>query len=423
MSISRTCGINWQRPAAAKVAVSLPCMAWVINFKSRTIYRERSRAMDKSSVFNRLSVRLTVAFLLAAIPGVALVAILAYRSTSSDFGAFLTHIESMEGMMGGGMMDMMGGQAFAQAERDFLNNLGQTLLIASLSGVTLAIFLGTLFTRQIVAPLGKVTAAARSVAQGNLKQRVDIGGSSELAELGESFNTMAATLSRDQEVRQNMVADIAHELRTPLSILQGNVEAMLDGVLKVDTENLTSLHEETILLARLVEDLRTLSLAETGQLRLQMTDVDLNNLSLRVIDGFQTQFAAKKIKAVLEAPANLPLVQADPERTSQVIRNLLNNAWQYTAEGGSITMRLVPDGDGVTVSVIDTGVGIRPDDLPYVFDRFYRVDRSRTRSTGGSGLGLTIVKQLVEGQQGRVWVQSEFGKGSTFSFHLPASSS
>ncbi|MBI2287670.1 MAG: HAMP domain-containing protein [Chloroflexi bacterium] len=362
--------------------------------------------MDKLSIFNRLSVRLTVAFLLAAILGVALVAILAYWSTSSDFGAFLTHIESMEQMMGGGMMDMMGGQAFAQAERDFLNNLGQTLLIASLSGVALAIFLGSLFTRQIVAPLSKVTAAARRVAEGNLKQRVDIGGSSELAELGESFNTMATTLSHDQELRQNMVADIAHELRTPLSILQGNVEAMLDGVLKVNTENLASLHEETILLSRLVEDLRTLSLAETGQLRLQMTEVDLNNLSSKVIDGFQTQFAAKEIKTALEALPDLPVVRADPERTSQVIRNLLNNAWQYTPVGGSITMRLM-----------------RAEDMPYVFDRFYRVDRSRTRTTGGSGLGLTIVKQLVEAQAGRVWVQSEFGKGSTFFFHLPGSSS
>jgi signal transduction histidine kinase len=373
-------------------------------------------------MFNRLSTRLTAAFLLAAILGVALVAISTYRSTSSEFGAFLAHMEAMEGRMdSGGMMGpgMMGSQAFAQAERDFLDNLGRTLLIAGLSGVALAIFLGYLFTQQIVAPLGRVTTAARRVAQGNLEHRVDIGGSGELTELGESFNLMAETLSHDRELRQNMVADIAHELRTPLSILQGNVEAMLDGIMEVNTENLTSLHQETMLLTRLVEDLRTLSLAETGQLRFQLKATDLRELSLKVIDGLKTQLASKNISVALEAPDDLPPAWADPDRTAQVMRNLLSNAFHYTPEGGNITVRLRAERDGITASVIDTGAGISPDDLPYVFDRFYRVDRSRTRSTGGSGLGLAIVKQLVEAQGGRVWADSTVGKGSTFAFHLP----
>ena len=187
-------------------------------------------------MFNRLPIRLTAAFLLASVLGVTLVAVLAYRSTSSEFGAFLAHMEAMGGMMGGGMM---GSQAFIQAERDFLDNLGMTRLIAGVSGIALAIFLGYLFTRQIVAPLGRVTIAARRVAQGDLGQRVSPVGSGEIAELAESFNLMAETLSRDQKLHQNMVADIAHELRTPLSILQGNVEAMLDGVLEASSDNLT----------------------------------------------------------------------------------------------------------------------------------------------------------------------------------------
>lgn len=378
--------------------------------------------MSKLFLSSRLSLRvkLTAAFLLAAILGVALVAVLAYRSTSSDFSAFLRHMEGMEGMMGGTTMGgMMGSPVLAQAERDFLGNLGRTLWIAGLSGVALAIFLGGLSTRQIVAPLGKVATAARRMAKGDLGQRVDIGGSGELAELGEAFNLMASTLSRDRELRQNMVADIAHELRTPLSIIQGNVEAMLDGVLEPDKENLSSLHQETLLLARLVEDLRTLSLAEAGQLRFQPRSLDLRDLSSQVIEGFQTQLDSKRISVALEVPSHLPQAWADPDRTAQVLRNLLSNAVRYTPEGGRIILRLASEADRISVSVEDTGPGIPPEDLPHVFDRFYRVDRSRTRSTGGSGLGLAIVKQLVEAQGGRVWAESRLSRGSTFSFYLP----
>ncbi|MBI4186735.1 MAG: HAMP domain-containing protein [Chloroflexi bacterium] len=377
--------------------------------------------MFKFKLLNRLSVRLTAAFLLAATLGVALVAVLAYRSAASDFGAFLGHVEAMQGMMGGRMGGMMDG-IIAQAAADFMRNLEQTLWIAGALGVTLAIVLGGLFTRHIVAPVGEVAAAARRVTQGDLGQKVKIAGSSELVELGESFNVMAATLSRDRELRKNMVADIAHELRTPLSILQGNVEAMLDGVLEANAENLATLHQETLLLARLVDDLRTLSLAESGQLRFEARATDLKELSSLVIDGLKIHFAAKDVKLEMEAPADLALIWADPGRTEQVIRNLLNNALHYTPGGGRVTVRLVPDGSGVTISITDTGVGVPEEDLPHVFDRFYRVDRSRTRSTGGSGLGLAIVKQLVEAQGGRVWATSQEGKGSTFFFHLPYSS-
>ena len=369
-----------------------------------------------------MSVRLTAAFLLAAVMGVVLVAVLAYRSTASDFRAFLGHLETMQATMGGMMGNMMGG-VIAQGAVDFMNNLGRTLWIAGFLGVLLALLLGGLFTRQIVAPLGEVAAAARRVAKGDFRQRVNVRGSSELRELGESFNVMAVTLSHDRELRQNIVADIAHELRTPLSILQANVEAMQDGVLETSAENLASLHQETLLLARLIEDLRTLSLAESGQLRFHSRDTDLKDLFSRVIEGFQTQFASKNVELALEAPDELVLVMADPDRIEQVVRNLLNNAYHYTSEGGRVTVRLVPEGSGITASVTDTGVGIPPENLPHIFDRFYRVDRSRARTTGGSGLGLAIVKQLVEAQGGRVSATSQVGKGSTFSFYLPLFSS
>lgn len=370
-----------------------------------------------TKMFDRLSVRLTAAFLLAAVMGVALVALLVNKYISSDFSAFTRRMESMWQMMGG---DMMGGTiSFAQEAADFSKNLEQTLWIAGLFGAALAIVLGYLFTRQIVAPLDRVTTAARRVAEGDLTQRVKTSGSGELAELGKSFNQMATTLSRDQRLRQNMVADIAHELRTPLSILQGNVEAMLDGVLDTNTENLNSLHQETKLLSRLIDDLRTLSLAEAGQLKFYPEAIDMREVSSQVIDGFQTQFATKNLKVSLEATEDMPLAWVDSDRTAQVIRNLVSNAFNYTPEGGSITLRLTPGREGITVSVIDTGTGIPADDLPHVFNRLYRVDRSRTRSTGGSGLGLAIVKQLVEDQGGRVWVESQPGQGATFSFLVP----
>ena len=366
--------------------------------------------------FNRLSTRLTAAFIFSAVLGVALVAILAYRYTSNNFNDFLTSMQGMQGMMGGGMM---GTDPFTQIEQDFRVNLKQTLWIAGVTGIVIAIILGIVFTRQIVSPLGRVAAAAGRVAKGDFRQKVAVGGPGELDQLGTAFNTMAATLEQDRQERRNMVADIAHELRTPLTVLQGNVEAMLDGYVPADANHLSSLHQETLLLSRLVDDLRTLSLAEAGKLEFRVKSVDLKELAGRVVESFRALMDSKHITFGLETVDNLPEVNADPERTAQALRNLVNNAAHYTPEGGSIMVRLTSDGSGVTVSVIDTGIGISGEDLPHVFDRFYRVDRSRNRSTGGSGLGLSIVKQVVEAQGGRVRAESTPGKGSMFSFWLP----
>lgn len=378
--------------------------------------------MVNDKFYNRLSVRLTAAFLLAAVIGVSVVAIFAYRSTASDFRSYISSIEGMQRMMGGSMGGMMGNPWMgmtSQPALDFMSNLGRTLWIAGLVGVLLALILGGLFTRYIVAPLGEVTAAARRMAKGEFLQRVKAHGSSELTELSESFNSMAETLKYDRDLRQNMIADIAHELRTPLSVLQANIEAMQDGVLEKNSENLESLHQETITLARLIEDLRTLSLAESGQLKFNLKPTGMTELTSKVIAGMQTQFASKNVRLSLEAPGILPPVTVDTDRIEQVLRNLLTNALHYTPGGGSVSVKLIPDNDGLTVSVTDTGIGVPLEDLPRLFERFYRVDRSRTRSTGGSGLGLAIVKQLVEAHAGRVWATSEVGKGSTFFFNLP----
>jgi signal transduction histidine kinase len=367
--------------------------------------------MSNKTIFNRLSFRLSAAFVLSAILGVALVAILTYNSTTSNFSNFIGHMGGM-GMMG---------NMFIGAEREFLDSIGQNLWLAGFLGAAVAIVLSIIFTRQIVAPLSRINSAAQHVRQGDLSRRIEISGSSEFTELSKSFNSMVEKLSYDQELRHNMVADIAHELRTPLSIVQGNVEAMLDGVLPANTESLTSLHQETMLLSRLVEDLRTLSLAETGQLKYHSEAIDLGGLVQSVVDGYTTQFATKNIKVNIESNKDVPSVWADQDRTAQVIRNLLSNAFYYSPEGGRINIRLTYTSESVTVSIADTGIGIPSEDVPYLFDRFYRVDRSRNRRTGGSGLGLAIVKQLIEAQGGQVWVDSVIGKSSTFSFNLPLS--
>jgi two-component system, OmpR family, sensor histidine kinase BaeS len=181
-----------------------------------------------------------------------------------------------------------------------------------------ALSLGAVFTRYIVAPLGQVGTAARRVAQGDFNQRVDIRGSGEFKEMGESFNSMAETLKRDRDMRQNIVADIAHELRTPLSVLHANIEAMPDGVLKKSNENLELLHQETLTLSRLIDDLRTLSLAESGQLKINLKITDMKELSSKMVEAMQTQFAAKRIQFSLETPEILTPLMADPDRVEQV---------------------------------------------------------------------------------------------------------
>ena len=373
--------------------------------------------MTISKIFNRLTIRLMLGFLLSSILGMTLVALLAYNATSGNFHDFVV---TMQGMTNGaGPGGMMGGNWWAgQPAVNFLSDFNKTLWMAGILGVFLAIVLGWFFTRNIVAPVGEVAVAAKRVAGGDLSQKVKVKGSSELTELCESFNSMTHTLRRDQELRQNMVADVAHELRTPLSVLRANIEAMQDGVLEASPGNLESLHQETLNLGRLVEDLRTITLAESGQLKIHREPVDIPALASRVVDTMKTQFVSKGIGISLESLGAVP-VDVDPDRIEQVLRNLLTNALHYSSNGDKVVVKLDTQDKGVMVSVTDTGIGISAEDLPHIFDRFYRVDRSRTRSTGGSGLGLAIVKQLVEAHGGKVWVESELGKGSTFSFSLP----
>lgn len=367
--------------------------------------------MQKSrSYWNSLSFRLSAAFLVVSVCGIALAAILAYHSGNTQLDSFIHHMGGMGGMMG---------STLEQARQEYLDGIAAFLWIAAAAGVVLSLVLGWLFSRQVTRPLNRITRAAHEVAGGNLEQKVDTTGYGEAQDLGESFNNMAATLRQDRDLRRNMIADIAHELRTPISVLQGNIEGMIDGVLPDNRATLDTLHGETLELARLVEDLRTLSLAEAGQLKFDLQAVELGKLSARVVDAFKTVAGSRGIEIVISAGAPLETVNADADRTAQVLRILIDNALKYSPDGSKIEVVIASSADAVTVSVADHGRGIADENLPLVFERFYRVDPSRARSTGGSGLGLAIARQLIAAQGGSIKAQSKLGEGSTFSFTLP----
>jgi len=229
---------------------------------------------------------------------------------------------------------------------------------------------------------------------------------------------MAGDLERAEQLQHNMVADIAHELRTPLSNIKGYLEAVRDGVAKADTDTIRSIEEEAALLSRLVDDLQELSLAEAGELKLVCQAEDVSRLIIQAVAAQQPRAIAKGLSLSVEMPPGLPAVSIDSQRISQVLRNLLDNAVAYTADG-SITVAVRQQDNWVEMSVTDTGEGIPEEDLPNIFERFYRVDKSRTRATGGSGLGLIIAKHLVEAHGGRIEARSEPGQGSRFSFTVP----
>jgi signal transduction histidine kinase len=286
-------------------------------------------------------------------------------------------------------------------------------------GIALAITL--ILSQRILSPIKALTQAARGLGEGDLSQRVRVKDKSEVGELAQAFNSMASNLERAEQLQRNMVADVAHELRTPLSNLRGYLEAVRDGLIKPDADTIRSLDEEALLLSRLVDDLQELSLAEAGKLKLVCQAEDISELINQAIAAVRAQAEAKGVSVTTDLPGELPSVNIDSHQVSQVLRNLLDNAVVHTAKGGSITVTAEQQGKWVEVAVTDTGEGIPAEDLPHIFERFYRVDKSRTRATGGSGLGLTIAKRLVEAHGGQIEAQSELGKGSRFTFTIPVS--
>ena len=297
----------------------------------------------------------------------------------------------------------------------FLRAAGILIFLLGLGGF---LFAGRAL-RSMAIPIGDMLEAAGRVSQGDYSVRVPMRGPREARALAHAFNTMAAGLQTNDEQRRSLLADIAHELRTPLTVIQGNLEGMLDGIYPASPEHIGSILEETHALSRGLDDLRTLSLAESGGLRLQLEPVDLEELISEVVATFRQQAGSYGVALNARVQPGLPAIEIDAFRIREVLSNLILNALRYTPPGGQIDLecRLSEVGPGyLQVIVRDTGSGISPEDIPYIFDRFYKSSDSR-----GTGLGLAISKSLVQAHGGEISAESEVDKGTTITFSLPVS--
>jgi histidine kinase len=321
-----------------------------------------------------------------------------------------------QGMMGGNGPAVMMSPLFTSFQASF----NQALLLALLAAGVVAVLVSLLLSRGVVAPVRVLTAASERIAGGHYDERVPAAGFDELGQLARSFNQMAEKLEQVESMRRQLIGDVSHELRTPLTAIKGSMEGLVDGVLPATPETYQQIHTEAGRLARLVDDLQELSRVEAGTFPLDIQPVELSALVQTTLKQFTSQAQAKGIELRSDLQPDLPLVLADWDRITQVLTNLVGNAMQYTPAGGQITILSGRNQDEVRVSVVDTGIGIPADQLPHLFTRFYRVDKSRSRQAGGgSGIGLTIARHLVESHGGRIWAESfGEGKGSSFTFTL-----
>ena len=278
---------------------------------------------------------------------------------------------------------------------------------------------GIIISRMVVTPVDKLSQAAKRLGKGELDIHVPEKGTKEIIELAQAFNKMAEDLQRSQTARRNLVADVSHELRTPLTVLEGNLRAVLDHVYTLDESEVANLYEQTRHLIRLVNDLREISLAESGQMALERTQIDFNLLITETMQALEPLSVEKQIQMEYE-PTHPLEGSVDSIRIRQVLFNLIGNAIRHTPQDGRITVRAKRDAMGIHVSVKDSGDGLTQEELASVFDRFYRADKSRSRETGGTGLGLSITKAIVEAHGGQIHAESDgVGKGCAFSFMIP----
>jgi signal transduction histidine kinase len=289
-------------------------------------------------------------------------------------------------------------------------------------GMAIGIIAGIVISRSMTAPLQRLVRAARSLGQRKLHARVEPSGSAEMIQLAKAFNDMADDLEAGETLRRNLVADVAHELRTPLTVLQGNLRAMLDGVYKLEHGEIANLYDQTRVLSRLVTDLHDLAQAEARQLPLNKRSVDLRAMVERLAATFEAVCDSADVTLTANLPDSAMHTYGDPARLAQVINNLLTNALNHTPAGGKITVSLTAGDNWTVIHIRDTGKGISPVHLPHVFERFYRADRARSRQIGGAGLGLAIVRAIVESHDGTVHAESTGipGQGTVFVVRLPA---
>lgn len=305
-------------------------------------------------------------------------------------------------------------------EDEFIRRVGISIFLSALGALSAAFILGLILSRAITKPVLELTAATRDVAGGNLGRRVAVRSNDEIGELAASFNKMSADLERSLSLRKQMTADIAHELRTPLSLIIGHAEAVHDGVLPPSVENFEIIREEAERLEKLVNDLRTLSLADAGELSAEFQRADVNELLRDLRAHYLTPFSTKRLALELETDSAPLEANLDPMRIAQALSNILDNALRYAPEGGRVVLSARRIQNEIEISVADNGEGVAPEEAARLFERFYRADEARAREDGGSGLGLAIAKSIVETHGGRIWAESEKGKGLRVFIRLPA---
>jgi signal transduction histidine kinase len=306
---------------------------------------------------------------------------------------------------------------------DLPEQVSRLLLLLALGGGAVGIVLSILASRSLTAPLSRLATAAHDIGARNFSRRVELAGSDEVREVAQAFNDMAGQLQQAETLRRNLMADVAHELRTPLSVLQGNLRALLDDLYPLDKAEIGRLYTQTRLLGRLVADLHDLAQAEAGQLSLTYQTIDLAHLVCETAGSHQPVAEESGITLQTEIDPELPALSADEGRITQVLHNLITNALRHTPSGGAIGIRATTTAGAVVLTVQDNGDGIAPEHLPHIFDRFYRTDGSRARTSGGAGLGLAIVRAIVLAHGGSIdAVSAGVGQGSTFTVRLPVSS-
>jgi signal transduction histidine kinase len=297
----------------------------------------------------------------------------------------------------------------------------QAIIISAMIAALLAMAVSWQVSRRITLPISRLAAATRAVSEGNYDRRVPVGSRDEIGELAEHFNLMAQSMSATEQTRQALIADISHELRTPLASVKGMIEGFQDQVIEANTENYGLILDEIDRLQRLIHDLNELSVTATGVLHLQPVTVSPEDILSAVVSKMRSQFETKNVKLLeISSPSPLGTIQVDRARIEQVVINLLGNSLQYTDEGGCVQVGVKRLGFGVRFEVHDTGIGLHRDNLQKIFQRFFRVDKSRARITGGSGIGLTIAKNIIEAHGGEIWAESNGpGFGTSILFELP----
>ena len=364
--------------------------------------------------WNQIKWKLLVTYLAVAAACLAVV-ILITRQISIN--SYSEHLRLMSEM---GMGGMMSGGTASDLNQTFRDTLNLSLVWGGLAAVVVAVVMSLLIARRITSPIHKMAAVTEKIAEGDYSQRVEVESGDEIGSLAHSLNSMAGSLEESRRMRRDLMGNIAHELRTPLTSISGYMEGLADGVVPATPEIYSLVQEQALRLSRLVDDLQRLSRAESGQEVLDVVKMPVAPFLEREARKLEPPFSEKGVELQVAAPENLPPMMADEDKLEQVVVNLLDNALRYTDPGGKVVVSAGASDGSVVIKVADNGIGIEPEDLPHVFERFYRTDKSRSREKGGSGIGLTIVKRYVESLGGSINVDSKPGSGTTFSFRVPA---